>query len=313
MMTAAPLKDRERPTIFIATALVLLAVLGLWAASLIATAVEPRTATARELMVSALYYLPFVLLPVAAYCLRHRGLSEGLRLNPLPVLPTLTVAFLALMCVYAASAVDGLWIALLNALGLHEPDVTVAAANSAGLTVQIIGSAAIPAVCEELLFRGVAFSAFERRGTWAGLWMSSALFALTHGNLFGLPAYLLVGAVAAFVVYALDSLYAGMLFHTVYNTAILVILYTLSDQAEARAEAGASVDYLSAALDLAVVGLLIGATLWTLDLRRRAAGIAPVPRDRAPLAKRERVMLILLLVVLAASTVVVQVLTEAGL
>lgn len=308
-----PLTERPRPTIFAATGLALLGVVGLWIATLLAMFIQPRTAAGQELFTSVLYYLPFTLLPAAVCILRHEGISDGLRLNPMPFLPTATVILLALVCVYAASAVDSLWVMLLHLFGLHEPETTVAAASSAGLTLQIIGTAAVPAVCEELLFRGMVFSAFERRGTRSAIWVSAALFALMHGNLFGLPAYFLMGAISAFIVYALDSLYAGMLFHTVYNTAILVLMYMIAGQGDAIAQQAGALSAISIALDMIMVGLMTLTLLLTLNARRRAAGIEPVPPTKAPLLRKERWMLGALIAVMAISIIVVQALTEAGL
>lgn len=309
-----PLAERPRPTVFAACGMVALAAAGLWIASALAELLFPESELSEALLTGILYYLPFVLLPIVAYCTRMPGLSDGLRLNPMPVMPTLSVMFLAVMCVYAASLVDSLWVTLISALGLHEPSTAVRAASAGGLTWQIIGTAAVPAVCEELLFRGVAFSAFERRGTRFGLWMSSILFALMHGNLFGLPAYLLVGAVSAYVVYALDSLYAGMLFHTVYNAAIVVILYLAAGMSEADAAAAvASTSAASILLDAAFVGMMILFTLRVLSLRRRAAGIQPVPRSREPFDTKTRIMFAAMALLLIVNCAVIQILTEAGL
>ena len=307
-----PLAERARPSVAAACILVLISAAGLWLGSLMLPLFPVASPERAELLGALLYYLPFNALPLAVCLLRRRGLSEGLRLNPMPLLPTLSVAFMAVLCVYGASAIDSLWVDLLGRIGLHEPWAGVeAAASPQLLTMQVIASAAIPAVCEELLFRGAVLSAFEGRGTRFGIWVSAALFALLHGNLFGLPAYLVVGAISGFIVYALDSLYAGMLFHTVYNAAILVIVYLVSGQ-ELPEQAAAPVSPLAVALDVLFVGLMVGFTLMTLNLRRRAAGIEPIPRTRIPYNRKERWLMGVTLAVLLLNNVVSQALVEAG-
>lgn len=306
-----PLAERRRPGSTAALALVLVAAAGLWISSLVASRWGNDGSLPGELINALIFYVPFITLPVAVYSGRRGGLSDALRMNPLPLLPALTVMFLGAMSVYAASTVDALWTALLNALGLHIPQAGVEMATPQALTAEILLTAALPAICEELLFRGVVFSAFEGRGTWRGLWISSALFALMHGNLFGLPAYLLVGAASAFIVYAVDSLYAGMLYHTAYNATILVIVYLSSRQATAAEEAALSPGPL--ALDLVITGALIVSSLMTLNLRRRLLGIEPVPRAEEPLPRRDQWMLALVAAVLVIDIAVIQVLTEAGL
>lgn len=303
--TVLPLIERPRPTIFAAEAIMLLAALGLWVASIVTARLRVPDPTWQEFVYDALYYLPFVGLPVALYCLKRRGLSAALRLNPLPVLPTLTVVLAALLSVYAASAVDGLWGAALDALGLHEPDVSVGIASSRDLSLAILHSAALPAIFEELLCRGLVFSAFESRGTGLAVWVSAALFALMHGNVYGLPAYFMVGAISAFLVFALDSLYAGMVYHTVYNTFILVILYLLPKAGEAVEAQAQAVSPLAVAVDAIFIGILLFLNLRMLDRRRRLMGIEPVPRVREPLRRGERALLVLLGIVFVGTSALV--------
>ena len=305
-----PLEERPRPSVLAASLLLLLAVAGLWAASLLLTALPLGSEGAEAFALDALYYLPFILLPVAIYGLRRREIAGSLRLNPMPLTTVLLTALIALMCVYLASAINSLWAALLNALGLQELVPEVPVETSRSLLLAVLHTAAIPAVCEELLCRGVVFSAFESRGTWYGLWMSSVLFGLMHGNVYGLPAYILVGAVSAFIVFCTDSLYAGMFFHTVYNTAILVILNRIAAQPE-LAEAAAEVSTpmaLSIALDVLMIGAALVLGLMALNLRRRRMALDPVPRRHQRFTAGERAALIALIAVLAVTNILVQIL-----
>lgn len=308
-----PLTERERPSISAAAWLTLLASAGLWAGTLVELFVMPGTAAGRELFTVAIYYLPFVLLPVVLYGARRRGLSDGLRLNPMgSILSVISVMFLGVLCVYAASAIDSVWVSLLDAIGLKEPVSALETGPDISVTLQVVTSALVPAVCEELLFRGVVFSAFEGRGTWRAVWLSAAVFALMHGNLYGLPAYFLVGAMSAFIVFAMDSLYAGMLFHTTYNAAILVIVRLVSAQEPAAAEA-AAYSGIGIALDVVMTFLMIAALVIPLNTRRVLAGIEPVPRNRQKLTGREKLLLIAMTALMVVDLTVVQVLTQLGL
>lgn len=306
-----PPLERRRPTVFAALWLVLLSVAGLWIASAAVGALAPGGAS--MFLSDFIYYGPFVLLPIALYCARRGGLSDALRLNPLPLFPALLVMMLAVMSVYAASAVNSVWALALNALGLPEPAAGVDVRTPRALMLAVVHTAAVPAVCEELLCRGVALSAFEDRGTARAIWISAALFALMHLSLFGLPAYLLVGAVSGFIVFAVDSLYAGMLYHTVYNAAILVVLHRIDARATADAaalaEAPAAALMASLAFDLVLVGLSLAMLLNALNLRRRALGIVAAPRARVPLSGREKALAAALLAALAASMVAMQAMT----
>ena len=302
-----PLNERPRPTVIAATGLMLLAFVGLIVSGVFAMLMNPGSVNRQWLMVDLLYYLPFVLLPVALYCLRRRGLFDALRLNPMPVFSTVTVALAALLSVYAASALDSLWGMLLDALGLSEAEVSIDVATSGALTLAILHSAALPAVCEELLFRGVVFSALESRGTRRAAVLSALFFALMHGNLYGLPAYFMVGLISAFLVFALDSLYAGIVYHTVYNAAILVIVHTAAGMEDvAMPEGGALL--MTVLTDVVVIGIVLTALLVTLNLRRKAAGVEAIPRSDQSFARRERALMAALFLLLAGATVAEQLL-----
>lgn len=312
-----PLADRKRPSILAAEALLLLAIAGLWVSGVI---VGMLGGDAGMFLSDLAFYGPFMILPIVFYCVRTGGLSDALRLNPMPVGPTLLIGLAAVLSVYAASAVDGLWALALEGLGIAEPQTAIEVATSRELMLAVLHTAAVPAVCEELLCRGVAMSAFERKGTYFAIGASSVLFGLLHGNLYGLPAYVMVGAVAGFIVYAVDSLYAGMVYHTVYNAAILLIMHLMAKQPDAVEAAAAEMSAMSGAalagslaMDLAMVGASIALTLIALNLRRKAAGIEPVPRSRQPMTGRERAMLAALLAASALSMAAVQALAAGGL
>ena len=299
------LLERPRPTVFAALGLMLIAVIGLWLSSLLVAYALPELGAAREFATDAVYYLPFVLVPIALYCSRHPGLGEAMRLGPMPPLSTLTVTLAALMSVYMASAVNGVWSLLLDGIGLHEPEVVVEFASSRELMLAIVHTAAIPAIFEELLCRGFVLSALESRGTRFAVWTSALMFALMHGNVYGLPAYLLVGAVSGFLVFAMESIYAGIVYHTVYNTVILVVVYMiprLQPSAEAAPSAGVG---LSVVIDALVLGLSMFLLLRSVDLRRRIRGIEAVPRIREPLRRGERVLLIALAIVYIGTSALV--------
>ena len=284
------IEGQARPGIFAASGFILLACFGLWLSQLALGLIGAEGAglTALE---NAVYYLPFMLLPVAVALLRRPALSDAMRLNPLPALPTLSVVLLGLLSVYLAAALAEPWGLLMDALGLHSPGTFPVADSPRALAISIITMAAVPAVCEELLFRGFCMAAWESRGTWFAVGVTAVLFALLHGSVYGLPAYLLVGAVSGFVVFALDSLYAGIVYHTVYNAACLVIPYLMAGQADEAAQiAMTPALFASMALQVLAVAAMAAMLIASLRVRARNAGIEPIPRIRRPLSTRDRAM-----------------------
>ncbi len=292
----------KRPSLTAASALVLLAVAGLWLSSLAELALGVSGMAA----LNALYYLPFVGLPILLYARRRPGLGEGMRLNPPPELPLFGVALLALMSTYAASGLSALWSAALDALGLTAPASPPVPANVYWLLWSIVVMAIFPAVFEELLFRGFVLSAWESRGTAFAICVSATLFALLHGNLYGLPAFLLVGAVAGIVTFATDSVYSGILYHTVYNAAVLFFSYMSAGQDAARPPLTFAV-LIPFALQTLLILALMGALLAALLRRARAGGVEPIPRIRRPLSDKERLTLWAAVLAMLATILIVQI------
>ena len=296
------IEDTPRPTVIAACGLVCLAALGQWASMLIGVLLG----SANLVLLDALYYLPFYLLPMLLYARRHPGLSGALRLNPLPVLPVLTLALLAILSAYVAGALAGIWAAGLDALGFRMTDSLPTPENGRELALSMITMAAVPALFEELVFRGFVLSAWESRGTAFAIGVTSVLFALLHGNVYGLPAYLLIGAVAGYATCALDTVYAGIVYHMIYNAVCVLIPYLLTRYVNAPSadELGGSALFVYALQAINFGGLMVPLLL-SLRRRSRRAGIAFIPRIRRPLTTREKLMLLAALLPMIATSVIV--------
>ena len=81
----------------------------------------------------------------------------------------------------------------------------------------ILAYAALPAVCEEFLFRGIVCHEYERGGVTRAVALSSLFFGLLHFNLRNLPVYIFAGVILALTTYAARSLIAAMIAHFLYN------------------------------------------------------------------------------------------------
>lgn len=296
----ARLTGSPRPGLRGTGALLTLAVAGLWIASGL-TFVLPGQGWGRMALVNTAYYLPFVLMPALLYA-AHRGAGAALRPNPIPGGGWLPVILLALMSVYVASAVTYFWEALLARLGLSAPAGLSAPGDKRSLAAAILSTAAMPAVCEELLFRGVVLSAWESRGTALALAVSTAFFALMHGDVFGLPAYLLVGGIAGYLTLSLDSVYAGITFHTVYNAACLFVAYAAARlDATATSAAMTGAELAQTLMQLAFLLALMAALILSLHRRAQREGVVFIPRIRRPLARAEWLWTLLALAAMAVT------------
>jgi sodium transport system permease protein len=80
----------------------------------------------------------------------------------------------------------------------------------------------IPAVFEELAFRGFILSGLQRRlSPWSAVLISSAFFALYHMNVFQAAPAFVMGAVLGTLTLWSRSIVPAMVFHLIYNILLL--------------------------------------------------------------------------------------------
>ncbi len=91
----------------------------------------------------------------------------------------------------------------------------------------ILISMALPALCEELFFRGALLPALEPGGFYGAMILSSLMFALVHGTLTNFLAPLCAGMIYCYLTYITDSVWAAVLAHAINNTVTLAIQYLL--------------------------------------------------------------------------------------
>jgi sodium transport system permease protein len=86
----------------------------------------------------------------------------------------------------------------------------------------LLSLALVPAVCEELAFRGFVLSGFRRLGhRWRAIVTSAVFFGLLHGVLQQSILACLLGIVLGYLAVQTGSILPGILFHSLYNTLIL--------------------------------------------------------------------------------------------
>lgn len=97
--------------------------------------------------------------------------------------------------------------------------------------------AVLPAIGEELFFRGIfmRFAAKRSRGVVFPILLSSIMFAMVHGNAYGMLSIFLAGALLAGIYYLTSSLYLSMLGHMLNNGLQVALLYFGANNATIKA------------------------------------------------------------------------------
>lgn len=103
-----------------------------------------------------------------------------------------------------------------------------------GLMVNLLLMAVLPAVAEELTFRGVLQQLFEVKGERVphlAIWCSAILFSAIHMQFYGFVPRMLMGALFGYMLAWTGSLWVPILMHMT-NNAVAVILYFVALRAD---------------------------------------------------------------------------------
>lgn len=97
--------------------------------------------------------------------------------------------------------------------------------------------AVLPAISEELFFRGVMLkmAAKRNRRVFFPIFLTATIFALFHFNVYGFVSILLAGTMLGYIYYLTGSLVLSMMAHMLNNGLQIVLLYFMKDSAMAKA------------------------------------------------------------------------------
>ena len=108
-----------------------------------------------------------------------------------------------------------------------------------GLIINLLLMALLPAVAEELTFRGVLMNLFELKGerlkvkgkrTHLAIWCSAILFSAIHLQFYGFVPRMLMGALFGYMLVWTSNLWVPILMHFT-NNAMAVLLYFVAYRA----------------------------------------------------------------------------------
>lgn len=117
---------------------------------------------------------------------------------------------------------------LFSAIGFDVEGNMLAAYDTENMWLSLLVLAVIPAITEELFFRGATITVLSKEKTAAAIFISAGLFSLVHGSLYLVFSSFFAGIIFGITVYLTDSIFAPMLTHFI-NNIMAYILFTYSD------------------------------------------------------------------------------------
>lgn len=231
-------------------------------------------ASESQYLTSAL--LQLVIFPVPTYIyfrLRHNDDTQVLRKRTSPRALRLSHLFLLLSATVVLIAGCTL-LAMLCGMMKSQSSFTLYGTfkssydgTAAGAVRLIVAYGIIPAVCEELVFRGILCAEYEKYGILYSSLISAIFFALVHFDIFAFPVYLFSGLVLAVVMYVTRSVIATAFVHLGYNLFGIFVQAGLSGYCNSTGSIGLLVILL-------VAFLLLGAAFFCGETARVLRGRA---------------------------------------
>ncbi|WMM25117.1 type II CAAX endopeptidase family protein [Tissierella sp. MB52-C2] len=93
------------------------------------------------------------------------------------------------------------------------------------LTINFFLIAITPAILEEVLMRGIILDGYRNKSRFVASIMNGFMFGMLHLNSFQFFHTFLIGIIASYLVFATNSIFAGMFIHIINNGLPLIIDY----------------------------------------------------------------------------------------
>lgn len=242
----------------------------------------------------------------AALCFGIRRNPFGMHKRVRPAVFAAAVAVGMAGCVLS-NLLTGTWITVWSLFGVNMPDTPLyAEPGVVSLLLNLLIFAVLPALLEEMVFRGFVLIGLRRLGDMPAIVLSALLFGLMHGNLLQLPFAFLIGLLMGWLVIKTGNIWVAVTIHFLNNGMATVLEWVglyMSEEATSR---------LTAAVFI-LLALIGAAALAVLLFCRSGLTERPgVPLTALPPAKRRTALLgapcmwislVLFTVLIALSTV----------
>ena len=148
----------------------------------------------------------------------------SLRFNTLNLRTILFLIIIPIVCVFGLQYfITGTELGL-EAIGFNIRETQLPLTNIWWLLLNIALLALLPAIAEELIFRGIIFNGLRTKfNEWVAVVFSALLFALMHGSLDQLVYPFILGMVLAWIVLRTNSLVSSMIVHFLNNAIVLTL------------------------------------------------------------------------------------------
>lgn len=167
-----------------------------------------------------------ILLPTITY-LKARGysLKKVLKLNRISAKEVALIFLIVIFSYPVGVFLNYLMILLLSNFTELKPTPIPIPQNTGEYLLGLLVISLSPGICEEVLFRGMVMSSYDKLGKKKAIIISAILFGMFHFNLQNLVGPIFLGIIFGLIVYKTNSLFSTMIAHGVNNAIATTIAY----------------------------------------------------------------------------------------
>ena len=184
--------------------------------------VDSRLTRDNENGAVVLLQLLIFVFPAVFYLILTKNTLSGLRIRPIGI-GHLFIMLSALVSMITASLLLDLtcggYDSLTGGYDLYGIFVSKPEGGFSDGMYLVLAYALLPSLCEELVFRAILSSEYEKRSSAAAIIMPSLFFAMLHFDPGRFPALFISGVILSLTLYATRSIIAPLAVHFLYNLA----------------------------------------------------------------------------------------------
>ena len=163
--------------------------------------------------------------PAAFYCyIKGKGFAKRIKLSP-PRGKSFGVTLLGAVLLMLQSCILKFGVFYFgydySAYTLYGSSFSVKADSLGGIILPVAALAIVPAIAEELVFRGIVFTEYSKTGFFCSAIASSLLFAFIHFDFAQFLIYFLDGMLLCFIVFLTGTVTSAIVAHILYNIFVL--------------------------------------------------------------------------------------------
>ncbi|MDD4297978.1 MAG: type II CAAX endopeptidase family protein [Ruminiclostridium sp.] len=167
-----------------------------------------------------------ILLPALIFVNREKLKPvEFFKIKRISIPEAILVILMAFTSSFIASALNSIVIFFMEKIGPVEIDNIPVAKSPKEFWLQVFVIALLPAICEELLFRGIIYNAFQGLGVKMSIVVSSIYFTLIHFDINNLLGPFFLGILIVWYCYRTGSIIAASLAHFTNNFLSILLNY----------------------------------------------------------------------------------------